>query len=207
MPKTIPYAVALRTDFRHTTDTAFILNEHLETVIAVKTRGSSESFHGKIDHSQPPWNAGVANMILDLHGWTQSTELAWRLHAGFPVRIRGGSSINTRVGLAALTKLSERVDDDIVQVSSRWLSRWCLRSRVTLGEAENPKRLPRVAGEKEAACPFCKRTTLRQLPLSGTIRCVDPKCRDDEGRRPLAHLELFMGEFVLRWQDSVIGAP
>lgn len=207
MPKTIPNHVAIRTDFRDVVVDAYNINVRLETVIAVKTRGSSEVFHGKIDHSQPPWNAGVANMVLDLHAWTRDTEALWRLRAGLPPRTRGGSSDNTRRALKALTGLSEGVDDSTVLAGRKWAVSWCWRANVVLGEEESAKRLPRQLGEREPKCPWCKRGTLRQKALEGVVFCIDPKCLDDEGRRPRAQLEYFRGDMVLRWQDGIIGAP
>jgi hypothetical protein len=45
------------------------------------------------------------------------------------------------------------------------------------------------------------------MALAGIVFCVDPGCADEEGRRPKAQLEYFDNEWVLRWQDQVIGAP
>jgi hypothetical protein len=45
------------------------------------------------------------------------------------------------------------------------------------------------------------------LPLYGTIRCMNPECRDEQDRKPIAKLEYFEAEFVLRWQDDIIGLP
>lgn len=207
MPAIIPKHVAIRKEFLETTKVAFALNECLESVIAVKTKGSSEVFHGKVDHSQPPWNAAAANLILELHAWVRRTETLYRRAAGLPARLRGGSGDNTRRGLEALTRLCERLDDGIVREDDRWLSSWCKRARVSLGAAESVKRVPRNVGEREAQCPWCKRDTLRQVALAGTIFCIDPKCFDDDGKRPKANLEMFQGDWVLRWQDGIIGAP
>lgn len=207
MPAVIPDHVARRNRFRDTTQAAWELNEHLETVTAVKSQGSSEVFHGKVDFSQPPWNTQAANQVLDLHAWSRDTEALWRLRAGLPARTRGGSSANTRIALEALTRLSEAVDDATVQVADRQLNAWCKKARVVLGEAESARRLPRSQGEREACCPWCKRDTLRQMALAGVVFCVDPGCVDDEGRRPRAQLEYFDNDWVLRWQDNIIGSP
>jgi hypothetical protein len=207
MPSVIPRHVAIRSDFRTTVKAAASLNEYLESVIGVKSRGSSEVFHGKVDHSQPPWNASVANMILELHAWVRDTERMWRYRMGLHIRDRGGSRRNTYVCMRMLTGLAEGVDDPTVMSGDRWLNGWCKRSKATLGFTESAKRLPRVKGESSALCPWCKRDTLREMALAGVIFCMDPSCVDDEGRRPKAQLEYFQGEMVLRWQDGIIGAP
>lgn len=207
MPRTIPKHVAIRTDFRDTVTVVFVLAERLETIIAVKSRGSEQVFHGKVDHSQPPWNAGAANMIFELHAWTRFTERLWRRTAGFPERPRGGSQANTGKALAALCGLSETVCDELVLEDRRWLDSWARRAKIVLGEEESIRRLPRQLGAREPKCPWCKRDTLRQKALEGIVFCMDPVCKDDEKRRPLAQLEYFRGEMVLRWQDGIIGAP
>jgi hypothetical protein len=207
MPKVIPYPVALRADLKDQVKEVFILAQRLESVIAVKSRGSSEVFHGKVDHSQPPWNAPVAGLIMELHAWTRFTERLWRRTAGLPVRDRGGGHRNTWKALEALTGLSEAVDDGLVAEDKRWLASWSRRARIVLGEEESMKRLPRNVGSREPKCPWCKKTSLRQLALEGSVFCIDPKCKDEEGRRPKAYLEMFHGEWVMRWQDGVLGSP
>lgn len=207
MPKVIPKHVALRKTLRDVVKETLDFDERLEEIIAIKSKGSSEVFHGKVDHSQPPWNAPAAGLILELHAWARATELSWRACAGLPARPRGGSASNTRKALEMLTELSEPLDDGLVHEGRGWLSGWCKRASTVLGETESAKRLPRVHGEREAKCPWCKRETLRQMALAGVVFCIDPKCVDEEGRSPRAQLEYFRGEMVLRWQDGIIGAP
>lgn len=207
MAKTIPKHVAIREDFHGEVRGAFLYAQRLENIIGLKSKGSSEVFHGKVDHSQPPWNASAASLIMELHAWVRFTERLWRRSIGFPERVRGGSHVNTWKGLAALTALAEAVDDMLVCEDRRWLTGWCRRASITLGETESLKRLPRLPGEAERKCPWCKKSSLREMPLDGVIFCIDVKCRDDEDRRPRAQLEYFRGDMVLRWQDGVIGAP
>ena len=144
MPAVIPKHVHLRNLLRDETRAAFGYAERLESVLAVKSRGSSEVFHGKIDHSQPPWNAPAAGLIMELHAWTRFTERLWRRCAGLPARPRGGSHLNTWKALQGLYGLSEAVDDALVAEDTRWLSSWCRRASIVLGETESLKRLPRL---------------------------------------------------------------
>lgn len=207
MPPVIPKHVAIRNDLRETAKLAVILNQCLESVIGAKARGSSEVFHGKVDHSQPPWSAPVANMILELHAYVRETEAMWRFRMKFSSRIRGGSEKNTYACLEMLAGLAEGIDDSAVSTADRWLNGWCKRAKATLGVTESAKRLPRVPGEGIALCPWCKRDTLREMALAGVIFCIDPRCVDEENRRPKAQLEYFAGEWCLRWQDDILGNP
>ena len=203
MPAVIPKHVAIRSRLRETVGDALSFNERLEALIAVKSAQPSGVFHGKIDHSQPPWNAAVADAILDLHAWCRKTEVLMKRNLGFPPRRRGNSSENTKKGLESLTRLAEGADDESVRDVTRWLDSWCRRASQIMGETEAAKRLPRIEGERSMTCPWCKRDTLRQLALAGLIFCIDPNCKDDEKRRPKARLEYFQGDFILRWQDGV----
>lgn len=208
MAAVVPEHVALRTRLRANANDALILNGRLETVIAVKTAApSSNGFHGKVDHSQPPWNAAAADAILDLHAWSREAEALSRIYLSLPARPRGFSSQNTAKALASLLRLAEGLADDLVRNNASWLSRWSSRASSVLGETESARRLPREHGQAARPCPWCKRDTLRQLALAGTVFCIDPSCRDEEGRRPKAQLEFFDNEWVLRWQDSLLGTP
>lgn len=208
MAAVVPEHVALRTRLRANAADALILNGRLETVIAVKTTApSSSGFHGKVDHSQPPWNAAAADAILDLHAWSREAEALSRIHLSLPARPRGFSSQNTARALASLLRLAEGLADDLVRDNVSWLGRWSSRASGVLGETESARRLPREHGQAARPCPWCKRDTLRQLALAGSIFCIDPRCVDENGKRPSARLEYFAGEFVLRWMDGVIGTP
>ena len=208
MAAVVPEHVALRTRLRDTAADALILNGRLETVIAVKSAApSSGGFHGKVDHSQPPWNAAAADAILDLHAWSREAEALSRIHLSLPVRQRGFSSQNTARALQSMLRLAEGLADSLVRDNASWLGRWSNRASTVLGETESARRLPRMMGEPARPCPWCRKDTLRQLALAGTISCIDVTCRDEIGRRPKAQLEYLDGEWVLRWQDGILGTP
>lgn len=208
MPAVIPPHAALRNTLRETAGEVIIYSERLEAVIAVKSRTwSSEGYHGKVSHSPAPWNSAAAGAVLDLHSWARETEALMRLRLGFRIRRRGGSTKNTYIALKNITNLAEGIPDEVVRDASRWLSAWCTKASVILGETETAKRLPRVSGRAASACPWCRQDTLRQLAIAGTVFCCDPSCTDEEGRRPKAQLEYFDSEWTLRWQDNILGAP
>lgn len=126
-----------------------------------------------------------------------------RLRLKLPRGVRGGSSANTSKALEAVCRLAEGVDDRSVQDCTRDVDRWIRRAQIALGQTEPPRRIPRLPGEKEPACPFCENHTLRMFPVAGLIKCVTPKCTDEEGRKPEARMEYspHVGDFVLVWQD------
>ncbi len=203
MPTVIPHEIAIRERLKDTVSHALGLNEKLESVIAIKSKQPSGVFHGKIDHSQPPWAASVANCVLDLHAASREMEEWLRVSLHLPQRHRGGSSVNTRKALEAVVRLSQGADDHSVDRYIRELNGWCRRALIALGHTEPPRRIPRLPGEAEPACPWCHNHTLRMFPVAGLIKCVTPKCNDEEGRKPEARMEYssHVGDFVLVWQD------
>jgi len=210
MPAVIPAHVALRSRLRKSVEDAVALNERLEQLIAVRTRDhSGGGFHGKVDHSSPPWNNTVAGVIMDLHARSRDAEACLRIALKLPRRVRGGSSANTRKALDSLLRLSEGADDHSVQENIRWLDGWCRKALIALEVTEAPRRLPRVEGQKEPPCPWCKNHTLRMLPLKGIIKCSNPECTDDQERRPVARLQYseLVKDLVLVWQDKIVGLP
>lgn len=197
----------LREEFRLLTEKAELLHNQLSRVTGLREQAGGKGRTGKLDHSQPPWNAPAAQALLELHAWTRMREAEWRRSAGFAVRKRGGSDENTRRALSALCALSHSVDDGGVAGSLRELARWTRQARVVLGELELPRRLPRQEGQAEPSCPYCRKRTLRMQALRGIVRCVDPSCRDSDGRRPVARMEwsTFTVQLELIWSDGVTG--
>src|SRR5271163_3805839 len=143
MPATIPQHIAIRTRLAESVTHALELGERLESLIAVKNRMPSGSFHGKIDHSQPPWNAPVAYAITGLHALARRMEKEVRADLDLPPRTRGSSDRNTGEALKAVVRQCERADDFTVRVYTRELERWWRSAKIALDEIEIPKRLPR----------------------------------------------------------------
>jgi hypothetical protein len=210
MPATIPVHVALRTELRKSVSEALAFNERLEVLISVKSRQSGDNnFHGRIDFSQPPWNAQIANVVMDLHALARDEEAMLRLVLHLPSRLRGGSSENTAKALENIVRLCEGADDSSVRGRLKKLNAWLRRADIALGRTEMPRKLPRVEGEPERRCTFCEKHTLKMFPHAGEVYCGNPDCYDSEGRRPKAKLEFspIVGDFVLVWQDNEVGLP
>lgn len=208
MPPVTPAHRALRDELRESVTSSLQLNAVLESVIHVKSRQPG-TFHGKVDHSQPPWAAPIANAVLDLHALSREMEAWLRLSQGLPARNRGGSSENTRKALENVIRLSEAAEDGTVRGHTRQLNRWHYGSEVALGKTERPVRLPREKGQEPRTCPWCGLDTLRMRPLKGEIRCIDVGCRDDDGNRPLGRMafSVIMADWTVVWQNSWVGLP
>jgi hypothetical protein len=202
--------ISLRDRLREQAAEAAGLARRLELVIAVRSRTASSGSRGKVDHSQPPWNAAVANAILDLHAEVRLLEQGLRAELGLPARTRGGSQAGTITAITALCRLSEGVPDASAWHVLRALSSWCRRAQIALQEKEVPRGIPRAPGAPEPRCPFCASCSLRAFPLRGEITCISPACPgDDQGRRARAQLEFspVARDWVLVWQDGVAGVP
>jgi hypothetical protein len=204
MPAVIAAHIEIREALRDSAERAIALNERLERLIAVRSSQPSGGFHGKIDFSQPPWNASVANAVMDLHAQARKTERVLRHELGLPRRARGNSSANTVLALRSVVRLCEKAEDHVVRLTTRELEKWSRRALMALGEAEVPKRLPRHPGQPEPLCPLCNGSTLRMLALKGTIRCISPSCKDENGKRLTARMEYstLAADWVLVWSDQ-----
>lgn len=201
-------APTLRDDLRQTVVTVLEVNQRLEAVIGVPTsRSRDEAKRGRVDHSQPPWNAVVAHLITDLHARSRELERDLRDLAGLSLLYRGGSSDNTRVALEAMLNVAEAVEDRDVSVVLNWLDSWVCRAQVALGTRDQPRRLPRQPQSTEPRCPYCLSHTLRFWASRGEVRCVNPSCVDETGRRPAALMEYsaVAMDWVLAWRDGGVG--
>jgi hypothetical protein len=209
MPAVIPQHIAIRTRLAESVTHALELGERLESLIAVKTRHPSGSFHGKVDFSQPPWNVQVAYAITDLHSLARRMEREIRADLDLPARVRGSSDANTCEALKAVMAQCERADDFTVRLYARELEKWWRGAKIALDEMEIPKRLPRNPGKPEPSCPWCKNHTLRVKILENEIYCINPACpAKADGRNPRACMDysVVVGDWVVRWDDGVIMA-
>lgn len=209
MPAEIPVHTAIRVDLKDSVQHAVKLDVRLEALIPCRPWRPSGNFHGKIDFSQPPWYAPIANSHLDLHAISRKLERELRIELGLPQRHRGGSGVNTRKALEAACRLAESADDFIVRLSTKELEKWSRRASIALEDTEIPRRLPRAPGMPEPKCPFCENHTLRSKPLDGEIYCVNPKCKDENGKKPKAVMEYskIAADWVMVWQDGISGVP
>jgi len=186
------------------------LNARLAAIIATAvSRLGGRGRSGRIDHSQPPWNAPVAHLVLELHALARYLENDLRDLAGMRWHARGGDDANTIFALRAIGNLAEAVQDSWLLEPAHQLGGWCSRSLVVLGERDVPRRLPRNVGQSEARCPYCSCLTLRFWSSRGEVRCVNPACADGDERRPVARMDysVVTQDWVLAWRDGTVGLP
>jgi len=201
-------AVTLREDLKQVVQAVLVVNQRLEAVVATPVRRvRDEAKRGRVDHSQPPWNAAVAHLITDLHARSRELERELRDRASLSLLHRGGGSSNTRAALEAALSVAEAVPDADVAAALRWLVGWTRRAQVALGVRDQPRRLPRRPHEVEPRCPYCLNHTLRFWATRGEVRCVNPCCVDEAGRRPAALMEYscVAMDWVLAWRDGSVG--
>jgi hypothetical protein len=180
----------------------------LEAVVSVPVSQRDNTSTGK-PVSKPPWNAAAANLIFELRHDARLEEHRLRVHLNLPLRARGSSDVNTLKALETVISLAEAAGTDSAASAASWLERWHGKAARVLGDASPVNRLPRQPGEKERPCPFCSCLTLRFWQFEGRVRCINPGCRDDEGRRPSAVIEYsaFTEQLELRWMDGILGLP
>lgn len=206
----MPDQRVLRDRLKIAIDTTLVIYGRLNLIKAEKSTVIGDgSSHGKIDHSQPPWNAPVVNLMLDLHAWSRETEAMLRRVLTMTSRYRGGSDENTSWAITSLGALAESLEDPRVAELVAWLESWTGRSQIVLGERDSPRRLPRKPSEPEPFCPYCECHTLRFWASRGVVRCVNPACRDEAERRPAAVMEysIIAMDWVLAWKDGTVGLP
>lgn len=189
------------------TQTAQRLHVVLEDLITHPASGRSGDRHATVSHSTPPWHAQAAYLITDLVRLVRDVEGKLHLVNGSPIRPRGGSSNNTHLALAAIPKLASGADEQTVADQVIRVESWCHKARQAVGEVEPLHRLPRLAGQSEPRCPWCQRLSLRHQPYAGLVRCMNPECRDADGRRPQGRIEIgrLSDEPLLVWQDNSAG--
>ena len=167
--------------------------------------GSGKGGHGPL----AAWNSQAALWILEVHQGLRETEQ--NLAYGITGRLRdqrGGSDRNTRKILSSLPSLAAGADYAVAMDLARKLERWAFRGRLILGEIEPLARLPRLPGQPDPACPFCKSIgTLRVRHATGVVVCLKPSCRDSDGNRPQGRIEIgaYSGEAGLAWSDGTSG--
>lgn len=197
---------SLRARLRTTADQAFRLHEALEAVIP--HRQVTGEHRPAISHRRTvapiPWNSVAAELTLEFHAGIRRLEihLKERVTGGYLQR-RGSSSDNTRYAVDSVVNLCETVDDNDVLGILNYLSSWVRQAETYFSPESGLHRLPREPGEKEMACPYCQRKTMRWRPSLGLAVCVSPTCRNDNGQRPRWSAEFTLTDTgpVFRWDE------
>jgi len=163
--------------------------------------------HHKVTGSPAPWHAEAAAVLLDIHAGARELEadLKYRVTGRAP-EPRGGSDVNTRSALRSIVRLAEALDDDQVKDAARTVGRWVTTARQLrdIDQADRWEPLPRRPGALPPPCEYCATYSLRWNRRSGEVRCVNGDCRDGDGHRPVARMEIgrLTGTAALVWRDG-----
>lgn len=181
------------------------LAELLPEQVADATRGSGQ--HHKVTGSPAPWHPEAGPVLLTIHAGVRELEADLRYHVtGRTGAARGGSDGNTAAALDAIVRLVHGVPDDAAHDAARRLGGWIEAARRIrdVGESERwiPVHVPK--GQLPPSCPYCKTFSIRVAQESGRVACANPKCEDEKGKRPRAHIEKnrLDGSAVMVWADG-----
>ena len=176
----------------------------LEEEIPEKKRRPYGGF-GSGQGGHPPlaaWNAPAAMLVMDVHHGLRDLETDLRYQVSGRVRTRGGSAGNTARCLERIPQLVSGLDYAAAQVTSKKLASWIYRSRLILGDADPVSRLPRLPGEGEPACPFCRSPgSLRVRHATGVVMCIRPTCRASGRVAPGG----YSSQPLIAWPDGTTG--
>lgn len=184
------------------------LLDRLEALLPEPVAGlSSGGTRRRVAGSPPPWNAEAAAVLLDIHEGARRLEAALRQAVtGRLGERRGASDANTRAALRSIVRLVEGLDEDAARDAARTVARWVTAARQLrdIDEADRWEPLPRQPGMLPPACDYCRAYSLRWNRRSGEVRCCTPDCRDEDGQRPVARMEIgrFTGQAALVWRDG-----
>lgn len=181
------------------------LEQLLPEPIADATKGSMQ--HHKVTGSPAPWHAEAGPLLMTIHAGVRELEVDLKWHVSRRLaETRGGSDANTTAALDSIVRLVHGVDDHTARGVRHQLDRWIEQARQVrdIGESERwiPIHVPK--GQLPPSCLYCKTFSLRVAQESGRVACVNPRCEDENGQRPRAHIEKnrLDGSAVLVWLDG-----
>lgn len=194
-----------------------------ETLAAIPDIQPSARSGGK-PGTRMPGNVAALHAIMDAHAGVRDLEVTFRLQVTGVLRERGGSHGNTIVALEALPDLAGAVDVQHRYETDgqgrrkpckcqhcealRGLTRWALAIQQLPAVDTAPRWIPIRPGPDglPPKCPWCETFSLRLSVEYGEIRCVYPGCKDDDGNRPQARLEIsrVSGQAVLAWKSGLV---
>ena len=172
-------------------------------LIAQPDTDNTSSSHTK-PGSRPPWNAGPAYAVTDIHAGARTIENELRYDVTGTHLHRGGSDRNTIRALEAIPALAEAADQHTVTWATRELARMLTNvlQLPAIDHEEPPRRI-------NAPCPYCQRNMLRVWPRAGKLTCLALGCTDTNGEHPFGHMTIgqVSGEPYIAWADGTIQIP
>jgi len=188
---------------------AWVLNEILETEISQPVgRGVGKGAAASPTGPKAPWNTQAADLVTELHAQSRRMESDLNQYVVGRIPLRGSSSRNTWLALYHVTDLMAGAPDRTVLGLLVEMRRWVGKAETTLGQSDPIHRLPREFGQNDPVCPWCSYMTLRCYVRTGTVFCVNPGCRDEDGVRPRANIDVSeTGDLTLVWHNGVSIVP
>ena len=163
--------------------------------------------HHRISGSPAPWHPEAGPQLMTIHAGVRELEDDLRYHVtGHTGEDRGGSDGNTAAALDSIVRLVHGVDDDMARDAWNRLTSWIRQTKQIrdIAEAERwePIHVPR--GHLPPACPYCNTYSIRLAKQSGQVACSNPKCEDNNGKRPHGRIDKnqLNGDAMLVWQDG-----
>jgi len=152
--------------------------------------------------SRPPWTAGPAHAVTDIHAGSRAIENQLRHDITGNTINRGGSDGNTIAALQAIPALAQAAEPGSITWAARELARMltAILQPPAVDLEERPQRIP-------APCPYCHRPMLRVYPRSGRLTCLAyGSCTDNDGNHPIGHMQAgpASGEPYIAWADGTI---
>lgn len=158
--------------------------------------------------SRPPWNSQVAHALTDAHAGIRDIERDFRLEITGSHRARGGSDKNTVRALKAIAAMEQAVSEESATKAAKALGRWvtALMRLPSVDKAPVWEKIRAGPDGKPPVCPHCATYSLRVDLSRGIIACWFPDCKDGDGRRPVAQLEMSRvnGAPVVIWRDGLV---
>lgn len=181
------------------------LHDLLPEPVADPTIGTTTK--NKTIGSPAPWHTEAAAALFDIHEGARRLEASLRRDvSGRLGDKRGSSDQNTAFALKSISRLAEGLSDDQIRAAARIVGRWVTRAQQIrdIDTTAKWEGLPRVPGHLPPACDYCGTFGLRVNRNSGTVRCCNPECVDENGDRPTAQMAIgkFTGRASLTWADG-----
>jgi hypothetical protein len=172
--------------------------------------GGSGPQTGVVDRHPPgssePWQADAAAAYWTIHAGIRDIANGMRTERGMARLVWRGHDDATAQVLRQIRNYAPVVEPGTVTAAATRIEGWLASARQIpdIDEVERWVPVPRVAGAKPPACPYCGTFSLRMARRQGVVRCFYPGCADKDGRPTRASMEpgAATGEGILVFGDS-----
>lgn len=158
--------------------------------VPTSTLDNSPLRHIKTFGAPAPWHPEAGNILMAIHAGARDLENEMRYRLNGTTAKRGGSEVNTRKALASVVRLAYALPAPVVEDAANQVAGWVRAARQIhdIDQTDRWVPLPRAPGMMPPPCPYCDTYALRMSRRAGEVRCINPECVDDRGRRPVARM-------------------